>query len=178
MELGTRTYVWSFPHETNASNQIINCCRNPILFPFYNFSSLLLLVVSALPDMHEDLQTERCMWNGTISFALVSLRAQFQTRFFNSKGLKLETCVHNNYTDEAEQFWVTTRVFKVLQTQLCTSELCETLLKAARHRATTANLKQQFPKFSLVKGALSGISGNFFVNVPHFPEKVMAPFNS
>lgn len=173
VELGTSEYTWSFFHETNTSNQIIDYCRNPILLPFYNFSSLLLLVVPALLDTHEDLQTERYMWNETVSFALVSLRTQFQTRFFNSKGLKLETCVLNNHTDGAEWFWVTTRVFKVLQTQLCAS-----LLEAAWHRAATANLKQQFPKFSLVKGALSGISGNFFVNVPHFPEKVMAPFNS
>lgn len=60
MELGASVYTYrSFLYETNASNQIVNYQKSYFI-AFYDFSSLLLLVVSALPDTHEDLQTERC----------------------------------------------------------------------------------------------------------------------
>lgn len=114
-------HIQKFPLWNKCLKPDRKLSKKSYFIAFYDFSSLLLLVVPTLPDTREDLQTERCTWNRTISFALVSLRTQFQTRFFNSKGLKLETCVPNNDTDGAERFWVTTRMFKVPNTVLCIS---------------------------------------------------------
>lgn len=72
MELGASVYTYrSFLYETNASNQIVNYQRNPILLPFmisapccFQLSPLSLILMKTFkPSAAREIEQYRLLWS-------------------------------------------------------------------------------------------------------------------